>query len=149
MDNLVNNPMHTAEDMCTYFQKNRFGPGWSQKQGINHFQVIENALMSDEEVFMTFVGQHNFVTNTKHDSYFAYAITNKRLIMGQSSTISGERLQTLNLDNITGITSKAEMAFVVMTINTTEGGISIGLDKQSGEKTITKVLETINKLKNN
>jgi hypothetical protein len=145
----MDNSLHTAEEMFAYFQENRYGPGWSKNQGINHFQVIENALLSPEKVFMTFVGQHNFVTNTKHDGYAAYAITNKRIVMGQSSTISGEKLQTFNLDEITGVTSKAGMAFIVMRIQTTEGVLSIGLDKQSGEKTVAKVRATIDQLKDN
>lgn len=145
MDYLENK---TAEGMWTYFSKNRFGPNWSQNKGLNLFEVIEKALTSDEEVFMTFIGQHNCMTITKHDGYYAYAITNKRLIMGQAAKIAGEdKLQTVDLSSITDVAYEPSRVFAFLRINTTDGLIQIGIDKQTGDKTFAKIRDTINELK--
>lgn len=71
---------NTAKEMFNFCKKTN-----SEKAIQNHelFTVIENQLSSGEDVLLCFVGLHNFVSMTKHDNNFAYAITNKRIIMAQ------------------------------------------------------------------
>lgn len=146
-DNILNNPLQVAEGMYTYCTLNGFGSGWNENWGVKHFQVAENSLMSGEEVIMTFIGLHNYKSTTKHDGHFAYAITNKRIIMAQKNTLSGEKLQTVYLDNINDITFISGVLLGVMTIDTTREKFNVGLDKQSAQKINMKVHEIIDSLK--
>ncbi len=94
--------MKTAQQMYDYSVKNGFGKGmsgWGQKS----FAVVEKQLLSDEEAIICFIGLHKYVSMTQHDGNFAYAITNKRLILGQKKVI-GESVQFINLDNLNDIT---------------------------------------------
>lgn len=75
--------MKTAKEMFNFCKKNKFGKGNTESWTLKHFTVIENQLSSGEDVLLCFVGLHNFVSMTKHDNNFAYAITNKRIIMAQ------------------------------------------------------------------
>jgi hypothetical protein len=82
-DRLIHQPMQTAEGMYHYCVENGFGSGWNEEWGVKHFRVIENSLMNGEEVWMTFIGLHNYKSPSKHDQNFAYAVTNKRIVMAQ------------------------------------------------------------------
>lgn len=53
--------------------------------GVKHFKLIEESLLPHEEVKMPFIGLHNYIASTKHDGNFAYAVTNKRIIMAQKN----------------------------------------------------------------
>jgi len=103
--------------------------------------------MKDEEALITFIGLHNYKTTSKHDNNFAYAITNKRIIMAQKGTLSGHKLQTVYLDNINDINFQSGMILGVMTIDTTKETFNVGLDKKSAEKVNSKVHEVIDELK--
>lgn len=124
------NPMTTAEGMYDYCLKNNFGSGYNEKWGIKHFKIIEDNLMQDEEVKMTFIGLHNYVSATKHDNNFAYAITNKRIMMAQKKSLAGENFQTVSLKNINDITLVTGVVFGVVTIDTIKETFNIGVNKE-------------------
>lgn len=63
--------------MYQYCIDNNCGQGMNLNWGIKHFTLIQNSLQSDEEVLMCFIGLHNYISMTKHDNNFAYAVTNK------------------------------------------------------------------------
>lgn len=147
-DKLEKNPLQLAEGMYNYCKQNGYGSGWNEKWGVKHFQVIEKSLMDKEEVLMTFIGLHNYESPTKHDNYFAYAITNKRIIMAQKNMIAGENLQTVYLDNINDITFKSGVLFGVMTIDTIKETFNVGLNKESAQKINAKVHEVLDQLRN-
>lgn len=140
---LVNVPMQTAEGMYHYCVENHYGSGWNEDWGIRHFRLIEDNLMNGEEVLMSFIGLHNYKSATKHDNNFAYAITNRRIIMAQKDVIVGERLKTVSLEYINDITFQSGIALGVMTIDTIKEVFNVGLDKQSAQRINAKVLETI------
>lgn len=98
---------------------------------------------------MTFIGLHNYQSMTKHDSNFAYAITNKRIIMAQKQTIAGEKLQTVYLDNVNDITFSSGLALGVMTIDTIKETFNVGLDKKSAKAINAKAVELLHSLKDN
>lgn len=141
------NDLSTAEGMYNYSVKNGFGSGMNEKWGIKHFKVIEENLLPDEDVLMSFIGLHNYEGTTKHDNNFAYVITNKRIIMGQKNTLSGEKLQTVYLNNLNDITFKSGAIFGVLTIDTSKEVFNVGLDKISAKAISSKVHEIINELK--
>ncbi len=146
-DKLVNQSLQTAEGMYHYCVENNYGTGWNENWGVKHFKVIENNLMNVEEVIMTFIGFHNYQSASKHDQNFAYAITNKRIVMAQKNIIAGETLQTISLENINDITFKSGIILGVMTIDTIKEVFNVGLGKQSAQKINAKVIEVLETLK--
>lgn len=141
--------LQTASEMYHYAVDNGFGSGWNEKWGIKHFSIIAEHLLPGEEVYMTFIGLHNYQSMTKHDSNFAYAITNKRIIMAQKQTIAGEKLQTVYLDNVNDITFSSGLALGVMTIDTIKETFNVGLDKKSAKAINAKAVELLHSLKDN
>ena len=102
--------------------------------------------MGGEEVLMTFIGLHNYISPTKHDQNYAYAITNKRIIMAQKKLV-GEVCQTVSIDNVNDITFKAGVVFGIMTIDTYKETFNIALDKVSAKNVHSKAVEILHQLK--
>lgn len=100
MDNL-----RTAEEMYKYCIDNHLGVGFSKSWSIKHFQLIVNNLQIGESVYCVFIGLHNYTGYSKHNNYYAYAITNRRIIMGQQR-VFGAYVQSINIENINDITMK-------------------------------------------
>lgn len=147
--NLINEPLSTAEGMYQYCIDNNFGSGWNEKWGEKHFAIIESNLMNDEKVYMAFMGLHNYISATKHDSNFAYVITNKRIMIAQKNNIAGETFQTISLKNINDITFVSGVAFGIVTIDTIKETFSIALNKTSAKLINSKIHETIDRINNN
>lgn len=133
--------MRTAAEMYHYCLENRFGQGQNQVWGEKHFSLIANSLDTGEEVLMCFIGLHNYVSATKHDSNYAYAVTNKRIIMAQKKLI-GESIQTVSLDNINDITFTSGFVFGVVTIDTIKEKFNVAVDKAQA-KNISDKLHTL------
>lgn len=66
---------------------------------------------------MSFIGLHNYKSASKHDNNFAYAITNKRLILAQQQAL-GEVVQSINLDNINDVTKSSGILSGTITFDT-------------------------------
>ncbi|MCI2161176.1 MAG: PH domain-containing protein [Oscillospiraceae bacterium] len=121
-------PMHTAEEMYNYCIAHKFGSGTVKSWGIKHFKIVEDNLMKNETVYMTFIGLHNYKSSSKHDGNFAYAVTDKRIIMAQKRAI-GQNFQTVNISNINDITFKSGLLMGVLTIDTYKEVFNVGLNK--------------------
>ena len=78
--------------------------GQNRKWGEKHFGLIASELQPDEDVLMAFIGLHNYQSMTKHDSNYAYAVTNKRILMGQKKLV-GQALQSVMLDQVNDVPS--------------------------------------------
>ena len=120
--------MKTAREMYQYCEDNKLGTGMGQKWGTKHFTLIEKALMADEYVAVCFMGLHNYVSNTKHDNNFAYAITNKRVIMAQQRTF-GTAVQFVSLEHVNDITFSTGPVFGVLTIDTIKEKFNVAVGK--------------------
>lgn len=136
-----------AISMYRYAVTNGYGNGFNETWGIKHFRVIADNLDENEKVLMTFIGLKNYESATKHDNYFAFAITNKRFIMAQKNIISGETIQTVYLDNINDITFKSGIMFGVLTIDTIKEVFSVGLDKSCAKAIHDKAITIIRDIK--
>lgn len=136
-----------AAKMYHYAVENKFGSGWNETWGIKHFSVIAEHLAEDEKVLMTFIGLHNYQSATKHDSNYAYAVTNKRIVMAQKNMIAGEKIQTVYLDNINDITFQSGLAFGIMTIDTIKEVFNVGLDKISAKAIHGKVMDILHDMR--
>lgn len=136
-----------ARKMYKYAVDNGFGRGWNKTWGVKHFRVIAEKLLSGEEFMMAFIGLHNYVSATKHDQNYAYAITNKRILMGQKLKIAGENFQAIYLDNINDITFSSGLILGVLTIDTIKEVFNVGLDKNSAKEISAKVLQVFHDLR--
>ncbi|MFD1357653.1 PH domain-containing protein [Fictibacillus halophilus] len=140
------NPMSTAQGMYQYCLENKFGSGFNKSWGLKHFGVLENNLMNNEEVLMTFIGLHNFVSTTKHDNNYAYAITNKRIIFGQKA-MTGEKFKAVAHEKINDITFNKGLVFGVLTIDTPQEKFNVGLDRDSATSINSNIHQVLDDLK--
>lgn len=140
--------LSTGEEMYMYAKNNGYGSGITDNWGIKHFKVIEEHLLPNETVLMTFIGLHNYISTTKHDSHYAYAITNKRIMMAQKQMIAGEKMQTVYLDNLNDITFKSGIVMGTMAIDTIKEVFNVGLDKISAKAIFEKAHLVIDEIRN-
>lgn len=140
--------MRTAKEMYDYCTEKKFGSGFNKTWGLKHFGVVESNLTSDENVLMCFIGLHNYVSVTQHESNFAYAITNKRVIFGQKKII-GENSKTVYLDQLNDITFKSGLMFGIITIDTIKEKFNVALDKNQAKNINDAIQEVLYSVKNN
>ena len=136
----------TAEGLYNFCITNNLGIGMTRNWGIKHFSVIIKALLPNENILLPFIGLYDYSGSTKHEGYYAFAITNKRIIIGQGKMI-GQNLQTVELNNINDITLKTSTLSGNIIIDTYKETISIGLSSTYAENVYEKIQETINELK--
>lgn len=139
--------MKTANEMYKYCTDNGLGTGMNKKWGVKHFVLVEQALMADEVVQMCFIGLHNYINNTQHNSNFAYAITNKRIIMAQQKVI-GNTVQIVSLEHVNDITLSSGILFGVITIDTIKEKFNVALDKVSAGNIHKRIQEYLINSKN-
>lgn len=120
--------MRTAEEMVQYCDDNNTGAGFNAKWRLKHFQLVENQLKSDEEVLVAFIGVKNFVDIAHHEENWAYAVTNKRIIMGQKGLI-GEKVDVISLRDLNDISFRKGLVFGVLIIDTIKEEFNVGLRK--------------------
>lgn len=125
--------MRKAEEMYNYCVKNGYGKGLTKGWSIKHFKVLEENLISGEEVYMTFIGLKDYVSATKHDGNYAYAITNKRIIFGQKKVL-GQNFKSVVLDRLNDISSSTGAIWGKVTIDTLGEVFNVGVDKVSADK---------------
>lgn len=94
--------MKIAEEMLNYCKENKLGNGMTKKWELKHFKLIEKNLDDDENVILPFIGLKNYKSATQHDNFYAFAITNKRIIMAQQK-LFGQDIQSVSLKNINDI----------------------------------------------
>lgn len=135
----------SAEQMYQYCVDNNFGEGMNKKWGVKHFALVEQALQSDEEVLMCFIGLHNYISTTKHDSNFAYALTNKRFIMAQQKVI-GQVVQSVYLNNLNDVTLNSGFVFGVLTFDTIKEKFNVCVAKNSAQAICDKIHEVLHSL---
>lgn len=131
--NDCDNTLLTAKGMYSYAKENGFGTGFTKGLGEKHFAVLEKNLLKDEIPVMTFIGLHNYTGGTNHDGNFAYALTNKRLIIGQWKLI-GENFQSIKIQNINDVTFTSGILFGVLTIDSLKETLNVALDKISAQR---------------
>ena len=122
--------MRIAEEMVQFCDDNNTGKGMTAKWRLKHFKVVEQQLKDDEDVLVCFIGLKNFVDIAHHEDNWAYAITNKRIIMGQKGLI-GEKVVVVSLRDLNDVSFKKGVVFGVLTIDTIKEVFNVGLDKNS------------------
>lgn len=122
--------MRTAEEMAQFCDENNTGAGFNKKWRLKHFKVVEQQLKDDEDVLVCFIGLKNFVDIANHDENWAYAITNKRIIIGQKGLI-GEKVDVISLRDLNDISFRKGLVFGVLIIDTIKEVFNVGLNKNS------------------
>lgn len=139
--------MRTAEEMYDFCKKNDYGQGVNKKWDIKHFTLIQDSLAPDEEVLMCFVGLHNYVSASKHDGNYAYAISNKRIIMAQKRMI-GEHFQTIAFNNLNDIALNTGLMMGVIVIDTVKEVFNICVNKKQAKKINEQIHDLLIELQN-
>lgn len=138
--------MKTAQDMYQYCLDNNFGEGMTRKWALKHFALIEQSLQPDEEAIMCFIGLHNYISATKHDNNFAYAVTNKRILMAQQKMI-GQNFQSISIDNLNDITMTTGVLMGVITIDTIKEKFNVAINKQVANNINRVIHDVLHSLK--
>ena len=138
--------MRTAQEMYYFAKQNGFGKGFTENLALKHFGIIEENLQPDEDVKMVFIGLHNYKSVTKHDNNFAYAVTQKRIIMAQKRLI-GEACQSVYLNQLNDITLNTGIAFGVVTIDTTKECFNVGVAKEFANNIYGMLHQTIDEIR--
>lgn len=121
--------MRTAKEMAEYCKKNNTGTGFSKGQRLKHFKVVESNLQDDEEVLGCFCGIHNYKSMTEHSNNFGYAITNKRIILGQKK-VMGENVHIISRKNINDVAKSTGLAFGTITFDTIKETFNVRVEKK-------------------
>ena len=124
--------MRTAKEMYDAAKETGSGQGLNESWGVKHFGIIEKNLHADEEGLYTFIGLHNYISMSKHDQNFAYAVTNKRILMGQKKIV-GEAFQSVSLENINDITLQTGMVYGTVTVDTIKEAFNVGVVKSQAQ----------------
>lgn len=138
--------MRTAEELYSYCLENGYGEGQNKKWGLKHFGLIEAELKPNENVLMAFIGLHNYQSATKHDGNYAYAVTNKRILMAQKKLV-GQELQSIMPAQVNDITTRTGMLLGILTINTTSTAFNVAMSKPSTQKVAEKLHGLLTDLK--
>lgn len=94
---------HNADALLEFSIKNNYLGGMKSTKALPYFKVIEEKLIQDEKVLLSFFGTHNYETNLKNDLRYAYAVTDERILMSQKHPVKGSIFQELEWDSIDDI----------------------------------------------
>lgn len=138
--------MRTAQEMYDYTLKNKYGTGIVKSFTRKHFDVVEEQLQDGERVSVSFVGLHE-QQGSGLGGNFAYAITNKRLIMGQRGVLGRDKTKTVLIEHLNDITIKNSMTWRIIEIDTIKDHFLIKNNTRINKKLGLKVQEAIFALK--
>lgn len=139
--------MKTANEMYQFCLDNGYGQGFNAHNSVKHFGIIEKNLGADEDVLFAFIGLHNYISMSKHDNNFAYAVTNKRILLGQKKVI-GEVFQSIALNKINDITLQTGLAYGVLTVDAQTERFNVAVIKTHAQNINSKLHDLLFALKN-
>ncbi len=120
--------LKTAEEMYAYSCENGFGTGISKGWGRNNFRLLEQKMEPGETAFLTFVGLHRFHSMSSHQRNFAYAITDRRIMMGQVRSFGRIRFESYPLNSILNMSVDNDPNSIgVLKLMFTNGSLMIGM----------------------
>lgn len=141
--------MKTAEEMYMYCVENQTnGADTTPEKSLDHFRAVQDAMDGDEYALSCFMGLHNYVSISRHENEFAYAVTDRRVIMGQKQTISSG-LKIIPFTNLNDIIVATGTAASIL-IDADSGQTRVKVNNQVAEnikKKIEGIMLTIKKKK--
>lgn len=126
--------MKTAEEMQRYCRENNTGRGMSKEWDFYHFKVIEEAMDTDEYAVFCFMGLQNVTKLLESNGFYAYALTNKRLVIAQQQGF-GRSLREISYRDLNNIRATGEN--VVVDASKWEPNIQVSSDEA---KSIQRIL---------
>lgn len=138
--------MRTAQEMYDYTVENKYGTGTMKSATKKHFEVIEDQLHDDEVVLMSFVGLHE-QEGVNLNGSFAYAITNKRLILGQKGVLGRSKSKSILMEHLNDVTVQNGIVWRNIEIDTIKDHFVIKNNTNVSKDLGKKVQETIFKIK--
>ncbi len=135
-----------AEDMYAYSCEHNFGKGLTRAWGINSFRLVEQAMDEDEFAFLTFIGLHRFHSMSAHQRNFAYAVTNKHIIMAKMRLFSRSRIEIIPLNAILNLSFDNNDSIGIVKIHLPNDAICVGMSQESIDalnKRFTQLLPVI------
>ncbi|WP_369283247.1 PH domain-containing protein [Oscillibacter sp. GMB15532] len=135
-----------AEDLYAYSCTHGFGKGLNRAWGTNSFRLVEQAMDEDEFAFLTFIGLHRFHSMSAHQRNFAYAVTNKRIMMAQMRSFSRTRMESVPLNAVLNLSFDNNASIGIAKIHLANDAICVGLSQESVDalsKRFTELLPVI------
>lgn len=135
-----------AEDMYAYSCAHNFGKGLTRAWGINSFCLVEQAMDEDEFAYLTFIGLHRFHSMSAHQRNFAYAVTNKRIIMAQMRSFRRTRMESVPLNAVLNLSFDNNDSIGIVKILLANDAICVGMSQESIDalsKRLTELLPVI------
>ncbi|WP_312158886.1 PH domain-containing protein [Oscillibacter sp.] len=135
-----------AEDMYAYSCEHNFGKGLTRAWGINSFRLVEQAMDEDEFAYLTFIGLHRFHSMSAHQRNFAYAVTNKHIIMAKMRLFSRSRIEIIPLNAISNLSFDNNDSIGIVKIHLPGDAICVGMSQESIDalsKRFTQLLPVI------
>lgn len=102
--------------------------------------------MPDESAEFCFTGTYNGKTYIMQNAVYAYAVTNKRLLIAKK-LIGGVFFQTVFLDALNDVSVGADMLFGTVEIRTLEGAITVMTRKKSAHSVLGKLQNALQQAK--
>jgi hypothetical protein len=133
-------PMRTAQEMHERCKAAGFGSGLTEKSTLEAFKIIEANLLPGEDVHMVFVGLHNFISATKHNENFAFAISDRRILMGQHKILNNT-FQAILLDHLNDITLNTGIVYGTICFDTIKETFNVGVDKLTARSIFSRIQE--------
>lgn len=135
--------LKTAEEMYQYSCDNGFGQGFGRSWGLRNFRIVEERLEPGETAFLTFVGLHRFHSMSAHQRNFAYAVTDRRILMGQSRSFWRTRFESVSLNAIQNLSFDSGETIGVMKIMLDRNAITVGMGAESAGALSARLTELL------
>ncbi len=135
--------LQKAEHLYMYSCSHNFGKGMSRAWGINSFRLIEKAMDPDESAYLTFIGLHRFHSMSAHQRNFAYAFTNKRILMAQTRSFWRTRMESVPLNAILNLSFDNDASIGVVKIMLANDTICVGMAQDSVDALSKKLAELL------
>lgn len=135
--------LKTAGEMYQYSCDNGFGRGFGRSWGLRNFQVVERRLEPGETAFLTFVGLHRFHSMSAHQRSFAYAVTDRRILMGQSRSFWRTRFESVPLNAVQNLSFDGGNAIGVMKIMLERDAVTIGMGEENANALSARLKELL------
>lgn len=125
--------MRTAQEMTDFCSTHGLGKSIVGAWTIKHFSVVEKQLLPNEEVKSCFMGRHNFISLTKNENFYAYAITDTRIIIAQKKIV-GENVIIVSLKNLNDVTLKTGLMWGTLKFDTIKETFNVGVPSNTARR---------------
>ncbi len=135
--------LKTAGEMYQYSCDNGFGTGFGRNWGLRNFLILEKKLEEGEAAFLTFVGLHRFHSMSAHQRNFAYAITDRRILMGQSRSFWRTRFESVPLNGVLNLSFDSDNTIAVMKMMLEKDAVTVGMSRECADALSRKLTELL------